>query len=339
MPSAEVNAVIRQWLDTDSFDRPTEAVAAIAERQRRMLLQQQPLAAWALAEQFEQSSRLSSVELPDGEPVVPGWMCGLALFVIDRRAHLVDVNADTLIHHLHQLNSKSRYLQRFFFSWLAVGLLEDRGRFSRELAQRVPEQLLARDWMSSHPFYGFLRQYVLDPRASESRLQIDSRRPREEVIRERDSWLSRAENLVASSRDAAYQNAMVKRYWRRLVRPDGPVRSLMEEVEKGESPEQWPEPNALAEQVEPWDDIVSNYRRNILHRLENFLEALRSFSRLRESLGDEGARDASTTLRIEDVVEAVEEGSEECRRLEASRDPSARPVGRIVTRLEDFEEA
>lgn len=334
---ATLNHEIRRVFEAPAIERPDRAHGIVAERQRRMLCDGQQMAAWGLTHVVEEAADVALDEYADPVPVVPAWVCRLALYVDDPRAHLLESSTERIVNRLYALRSRSLYVQRTFLAWLALGQLTDGERFSRQLAEDLPEQILEQDWLANDRFFGFLCHYVVDPEAAALHIQLQSARPRNEIVTERNAYLDRARQLVDENRNT-YFSGDVSQYWRRLVDPEGAVKAFLEEIEQGGTPDEWPEVREWAEQVEGWNDIIARLQRNIIGRLEDFLDALRHYVQLRETLNGEQAHGGDGPLRPDDLSEAIEAGRRAAERLQEDGEPGQVPVRRIVDRLEDYEE-
>lgn len=334
---ATLNHEIRRVFEAPAIERPDRAHGIVAERQRRMLCDGEQMAAWGLTHVVEESADFALDEYADPVPIVPDWVCRLALYVDDPRAHLLESSTERIVNRLYALRSRSLYVQRTFLAWLALGQLTDGERFSRQLAEDLPEQILEQDWLANDRFFGFLCHYVVDPEAAALHIQLQSARPRNEIVTERNAYLDRARQLVDENRNT-YFSGDVSQYWRRLVDPEGAVKAFLEDIEQGGTPDEWPEVREWAEQVEGWNEIIARLQRNIIGRLEDFLDALRHYVQLRETLNGEQAHGGDGPLRPDDLSEAIEAGRRAAERLQEDGEPGQVPVRRIVDRLEDYEE-
>ncbi len=162
---------LRELLEADRIDDPSRACEIVAERQRRLLCGGRRLAAWSLADYASDALGLEPAEHETPDPLIPAWICRVAIQIADPRGHLLELQTETLVHLLYELRAAPLYVQRYLLAWVAAGLLAD-DAVARQVADELPDPLLDQEWLARDPFFGFLRRHLLPPAAPALDLQL-----------------------------------------------------------------------------------------------------------------------------------------------------------------------
>ncbi len=172
LPLRALDDRLDDLLDADALDDPPRACEILAERQRRLLREGRRLAAWSLADHVDRALPVDPGDHETPDPLIPAWICRVALQIDDPRGHLLAPRTERLVHRLYDLRAAPLYVQRYLFAWLAAGRLGDDEAVARRVADELPEPLLEQDWLAQDPFFGFLRRHLLDPNAPAIAIQL-----------------------------------------------------------------------------------------------------------------------------------------------------------------------
>jgi hypothetical protein len=296
----------------------------VEELQLRWLTNGMNLRAWILAAWADRG------ESATGAPLVPEWLCGLAVHLSDDGAAGVALPQEAYVNQLLSEDWSDERHVRFLVGWLSVGLLGERVGKAMDVARVLPEGLGDDAFPPGDAAGEFLLEKVIGParrglrplsRVGTSRSVLESR------VKEA---LSDAEGRRQLS-ERQFKNLRIKRYWLGMSGPAGPMATLLEGVRRGAVGDV-PDLEKFASKVEGHDEIVGNYRSAIDNRLENFLRALRSAIAAQEELRglDQSVSDVVTPDELDRAASSIRAT---VGRLDLARCPSVAAFRLLAIRL------
>lgn len=319
LPDAELAARIAQHIDASD---PVDLCGPLlVEQQLRWLLHRESFRAYVLASHAEEAP--ASVA-----GLLPSWLCWLAVLIEEPGFIPVEPSIPDLIPKLVQVDRCEPEEQRFLVAWLSAGLLSAEPGRAIELAQNLPREVLDFAWLEDSPFYGFCMDHLVTPAQQKRRPQLRTQEPAEVVLARFRREIEAARTILTLA--SAYKNTDIRRYWERVRRRDGPVHALIQQVEKGAA--DVPSAEELAAMIDGWDEIVADYRHNLLTRIETVTDHLSRAIAIRAILTSRD-RTQETTLPADRVARAIQAGDEETQALIKQRQPSAAGFRLVFERL------
>lgn len=302
-----------------------EEMESLARLQRAWLIDGRLLPAQLVAAFLEEGGVFSfSAQVPE---VIPEWQCGFAIAMRNDRAATLEPVWGELIQRAYDMQNWSEERERFFSVWLAVGLLGGRSERCLALCESLRSGFV---WLNGSPLDQFLRDALLTPASRGMMPELHSGVSDADLRRQFKAELDRAMERMQAK--ANFNNDAIKKFWYRLVGIGGPVQEVIELARKGEFPGEYLSADAVARRVDGWDGIVSRYRGNILHRLENLVAHLEAARQLNESIRKRNSVDLAS-IRREDAIAAVEGADLRIEQLCTARCPSTSGYREVVRRL------
>jgi hypothetical protein len=299
----------------------------LPEQQRRWLLRGQNLRAYLAARVLEHELGVRADPSPSH---LPAWLCWLAAAFADPRGSRLDFDITEMIPACLALGGESHEHQRFFVAWVSVGLLGETVGWCIQVLQNVPQDTFESSWIDGWPLPRYCLDHLMDA-------GFRGRRPEIIALESPDSLRRRAEEAVREASrivDLAvnYRNRFVVRYWFQLVGSGGPVRTLLSQAQSGVFPAPLPDAGQLAGSVPGWHQIQAAYRNNIVQRLTNCLDRLRTAASLYRQLRTQTSS-PTTVVRADQVDAALQTSDTFLSHLRQERCPSLVGFEVLLNRL------